>query len=178
MFDLLEIGVFADAVSLPGPEVVSDAEEPPAEISARDEDERIPLQHAWYREQASLLSDLAAATFPHFHLVCDLLYTGFVDVETPTLFKRTPGVWRSFDSMSKLHLLKSVTHNKTDFRYKFQLQVKISCRFVRWAAFGLKHKTHHSVILFYRELMSLWFPPESPVAFTPSPRVHSSLNNF
>lgn len=43
VFDCTEIGVFADAVSLPGPEVLSDAEEPQAEISAGDEDERIPL---------------------------------------------------------------------------------------------------------------------------------------
>lgn len=41
--DCTEIGVFADAVSLPGPEVLSDAEEPQAEVSAGDEDERIPL---------------------------------------------------------------------------------------------------------------------------------------
>lgn len=38
-----EIGVFADAVSLPGPEVLSDAEEPQDEISAGDEDEGISL---------------------------------------------------------------------------------------------------------------------------------------
>lgn len=43
VFDCTEIRVFADAVSLPGPEVLSDAEEPQAEISAGDEDERIPL---------------------------------------------------------------------------------------------------------------------------------------
>lgn len=43
VFACTEIRVFADAVSVPGPEVVSDAEEPQAEISAGDEDERIPL---------------------------------------------------------------------------------------------------------------------------------------
>lgn len=43
VFDCTEIRVFADAVSLPGLEVLSDAEEPQAEISAGDEDERIPL---------------------------------------------------------------------------------------------------------------------------------------
>lgn len=40
---LPEIRVSADAVSLPGPEILSDAEEPQTEISAGDEDERIPL---------------------------------------------------------------------------------------------------------------------------------------
>lgn len=44
MFDCAEVGVSADAVSLPGSEVVTDAEEPPSEIPAGDEDERIPLQ--------------------------------------------------------------------------------------------------------------------------------------
>lgn len=31
-FDCTEIGVFADAVSLPGPEVIADAEEPQAAV--------------------------------------------------------------------------------------------------------------------------------------------------
>lgn len=43
-----EIGVLEDAVSLPGSQVLSDAEEPQAEISAGDEDERVPLQCARY----------------------------------------------------------------------------------------------------------------------------------
>lgn len=38
-----EIRVFANAVSLPGPEVFPDAAEPQAQISGGDEDERIPL---------------------------------------------------------------------------------------------------------------------------------------
>lgn len=38
-----EVRVFADAVSLPGSEVGSDAEEPQTEVSAGDEDERISL---------------------------------------------------------------------------------------------------------------------------------------
>lgn len=42
-FDCTEVRVFADAVPLPGPEVLSNAEEPQTEISAGDEDERIPL---------------------------------------------------------------------------------------------------------------------------------------
>lgn len=48
-----EIGVFEDAVSLPGSQVLSDAEEPQAEISAGDEDERVPLQCARYVKKAS-----------------------------------------------------------------------------------------------------------------------------
>lgn len=42
-FDQTEIGDVADAVSLPGLEVLPHAEQPQAEISAGDEDERIPL---------------------------------------------------------------------------------------------------------------------------------------
>ena len=41
--DHTEVRVSADAVSLLGPEVRSDAEEPQDEIRAGDEDERIPL---------------------------------------------------------------------------------------------------------------------------------------
>lgn len=51
--DHAEIRVFADAVSLSGPEVQSDAEESPTEVSAGDEDERIPLQCAWYEGRDS-----------------------------------------------------------------------------------------------------------------------------
>lgn len=43
LFVFPEIRVSADAVSLPGPEVLSDAEEPQAEIPVGDEDERISL---------------------------------------------------------------------------------------------------------------------------------------
>lgn len=38
-----EVWVVADAVSLPGPEVVADAEESQTEISAGDEDEGVSL---------------------------------------------------------------------------------------------------------------------------------------
>lgn len=38
-----EVWVIADAVSLPGPEVITDAEEPKTEIPAGDEDEGVSL---------------------------------------------------------------------------------------------------------------------------------------
>lgn len=43
LFCCPEIRIVTHAVPLPGPEVFSLAEEPPTEVSTRDEDERIPL---------------------------------------------------------------------------------------------------------------------------------------
>lgn len=59
-----EIGVSEDAVSLPGSQVLPDAEEPQAEISAGDEDERVPLQCARYvsKHQSGSLKHLSAVT--------------------------------------------------------------------------------------------------------------------
>lgn len=43
LFGCTEIRVFAHAVSLPGPEILSDAEQPQTEVSAGDEDEGTPV---------------------------------------------------------------------------------------------------------------------------------------
>lgn len=143
-----EIGVFEDAVSLPGSKVLSDAEEPQAEISAGDEDERVPLQCARYvlMHHNGSLKCLSAVTGELIEAVVSVFckvvtrvalfqrtvnkhtskrsnkynfwqlnpeitqlfslfmsyLAGFVDVETPTLFKRTPGVSRTLTNTNKL----------------------------------------------------------------------------
>lgn len=56
-----EVGNFADAVSLPGPEVLSDAGKPQTKISAGDEDEGVPNQHTWYETDF----DSVTATLTH-----------------------------------------------------------------------------------------------------------------
>lgn len=90
---LEEIGSPPDAVSVSWSSVAHDAVQFKTEITNGDENEGVPLQFTWWGFRVVftyLYKHLLKYRSAHWTL--HVFSQGFVDVETPTLFKRTPGV--------------------------------------------------------------------------------------
>lgn len=90
---LEEIWSPPDAVSVSWSSVAQDAVQFKTEITNGDENEGVPLQSAWWGfTLAFSYLYIHLLMYWNTHWTLPVFSQGFVDVETPTLFKRTPGV--------------------------------------------------------------------------------------